>query len=109
MLPIGGSSQPDSFSAKLRWVGQICSRQYSPLGELFSVLNSPRNRRKSSACLTQLRRISLVGDAKLVGELADRSLRKGVGQPDGLGVELLQVSRVSTRPGQVQAKPDLAF
>jgi hypothetical protein len=39
-----------------------------------------------------------------VGELADRSLtlRKGAGQSDGLGVELLQISRVSTRPGQVK-------
>jgi hypothetical protein len=102
------SNQSDSFSTKLRWVGQVCSWHCSPFRALFSVLNSPRNRRKSSACLTQLGRVSLVGDAKLVGELADRYLSKGAGQPDGLGAELLQASRVSTRPGQFQAKPGLA-
>src|SRR5215218_6420288 len=48
MLLIGGSNQPDSFSAKLRWVGQVCSWQCSPFRALFSVLNSPRNRRKST-------------------------------------------------------------
>src|SRR5215208_1703768 len=48
MLLIGSSNQPDSFSAKFRWVGRVCSWQCSPFRALFSVLNSPRNRRKSS-------------------------------------------------------------
>jgi hypothetical protein len=47
VLLIGGSNQLDSFSAKLRWVGLVCSWQCSPFRALFSVLNSPRNRRKS--------------------------------------------------------------
>src|SRR5829696_3135097 len=48
MLLIGSSNQPDSFSAKFRWVGRVCSWQCSPFRALFSVLNSPRNRRKST-------------------------------------------------------------
>src|SRR5215210_7078333 len=44
---IGSSNQPDSFSAKFRWVSRVCSWQCSPFRALFSVLNSPRNRCKS--------------------------------------------------------------
>src|SRR5215212_9513622 len=53
MLLIGSSNQPNSFSAKFRRVGRVCSWQCSPFRALFSVLNSPRNRRKSSFSLTQ--------------------------------------------------------
>jgi hypothetical protein len=48
MLLIGGSNQPGSFSAKLRWVGGVCSWHCSPFRALFSVLNSPQNRCKST-------------------------------------------------------------
>src|ERR671933_1069721 len=48
MLLIGSSNQPDSFSAKFRRVGWVCSWQCSPFRALFSVLNSPRNRCKST-------------------------------------------------------------
>src|SRR5215213_9601680 len=48
MLLIRSSNQPDSFSAKFRWVGRVCSWQCSPFRALFSVLNSPRYRRKST-------------------------------------------------------------
>src|SRR5215208_1090995 len=51
MLLIGSSNQPDSFSAKFRWVGWVCSWQCSPFRALFSVLNSPRNRCKSMTVL----------------------------------------------------------
>ena len=48
MLLIGSSNQPDSFSAKLRGVSLVCSWQCSPFRALSSVLNSPRNRCKST-------------------------------------------------------------
>jgi hypothetical protein len=48
MLLVGGPNQPDSFSAKLRWVCRVCSWHCSPFRALFSLLNSPRNRRKST-------------------------------------------------------------
>src|SRR5215210_2186307 len=57
---IGSFNQPDSFSAKLRGVGLVCSWQCSPFRALSSVLNSPRNRCKSSAPLplyTELQRV----------------------------------------------------
>src|SRR5215218_5414920 len=53
MFFIGSSNQPDSFSAKFRWVGRVCSWQCSPFRALFSVLNSPRNRRKSTVLLVE--------------------------------------------------------
>src|SRR5215218_932896 len=53
MFLVGGSNQPDSFSAKLRWVGRVCSWHCSPFQVLFSVLNSPRNRRKSKEFATK--------------------------------------------------------
>src|SRR5215218_10485102 len=37
MILIGDSDQPDSFSAKLRWVGRVCSWHCSPFRALFSV------------------------------------------------------------------------
>ena len=37
MLLVGGPDQPDSFSAKLRWVGRVGSRHCSPFRALFSV------------------------------------------------------------------------
>src|ERR671912_582172 len=53
MFLVGSPDQPDSFSAKLRWVGRVCWWQCSPFRALFSVLNSPRNRRKSNIKLLQ--------------------------------------------------------
>jgi len=54
MILIGGSYQPDSFSAKLRWVGRVRSWHCSPFRALFSVWNSPRNRRKSRGSLCRM-------------------------------------------------------
>src|SRR5215213_1795865 len=73
VLLIGSSNQPDSFSAKLRRVGRLCSWQCSPLRVLFSVFNSPRNRRKSRGSV----------EPAIFGTLFERSLDPGERAPLG--------------------------